>query len=48
MSSFGLAKQLDISRNDAEKYKNMYFERYPDVLKYMEETACLAAEQGLS
>ena len=24
MSSFGLAKQLDISRNDAEKYKNIY------------------------
>ena len=46
MSSFGLAKQLDISRNDAEKYKNMYFERYPDVLKYMEETRLLAAEQG--
>ncbi len=46
MSAFGLAKQLDISRNDAEQYKNMYFERYPDVLKYMESTRLLAAEQG--
>ena len=46
MSAFGLAKQLDISRNDAEQYKNLYFERYPDVLKYMEDTRSLAAKQG--
>jgi DNA polymerase-1 len=46
MSAFGLAKQLDISRTDAQTYINLYFERYPNVKKYMNETKVLAKEQG--
>ncbi|MGP1721101.1 DNA polymerase I [Shewanella frigidimarina] len=46
MSAFGLAKQLDIPRNEAQKYIDTYFARYPGVLKYMEETRAIAAELG--
>ncbi len=46
MSAFGLAKQLDISRTDAQSYIKLYFERYPNVKKYMNETKILAKEQG--
>lgn len=38
MSAFGLAKQLNISRHDAQAYMDKYFERYPGVLAYMETT----------
>ena len=38
MSSFGLAKQLGVSRDDARTYMQHYFERYPGVLSYMEKT----------
>ncbi|MEI6859432.1 MAG: DNA polymerase I [Shewanella sp.] len=46
MSAFGLAKQLDISRPEAQKYIDTYFKRYPGVLQYMEETRAEAAELG--
>ena len=46
MSAFGLAKQLNIPRNDAQKYMDMYFERYPGVLQYMEDTRLFAKEHG--
>jgi DNA polymerase-1 len=46
MSAFGLARQLDIPRAEAQSYMDTYFKRYPGVLKYMEETRALAAEQG--
>ncbi|MFA3792879.1 DNA polymerase I [Aliiglaciecola sp. SL4] len=46
MSAFGLAKQLNIPRQDAQKYMNLYFERYPGVLKYMEQTRIAAKEDG--
>ena len=46
MSAFGLSKQLNISRHDAQKYMDLYFERYPDVLSYMENTRIEAKEQG--
>lgn len=46
MSAFGLAKQLDMGRNEAQDYMNVYFERYPGVLEYMESTRNHAAEQG--
>ncbi|QSX30191.1 DNA polymerase I [Shewanella cyperi] len=46
MSAFGLARQLDIPRNEAQSYIDTYFARYPGVLKYMEETRAAAAEQG--
>tara|TARA_B110000858_G_scaffold198524_1_gene266197 strand:+ start:3913 stop:6660 length:2748 start_codon:yes stop_codon:yes gene_type:complete len=46
MSAFGLANQLDISRGDAAKYVDRYFEKYPGVRKYMDETQALADEKG--
>ncbi|PLP40012.1 DNA polymerase I, partial [Klebsiella pneumoniae] len=36
MSAFGLARQLNIPRKEAQKYMDLYFERYPGVLEYME------------
>jgi DNA polymerase-1 len=46
MSAFGLSKQLNIPRHDAQKYMDLYFERYPSVLTYMEETRQIAKEKG--
>lgn len=46
MSAFGLAKQLNIPRHEAQKYMDLYFERYPSVLRYMEETRVSAKEKG--
>jgi DNA polymerase-1 len=46
MSAFGLAKQLNISRGLAADYIERYFDRYPGVLRYMEETKTQAAVQG--
>ncbi|RYY01356.1 MAG: DNA polymerase I [Gammaproteobacteria bacterium] len=46
MSAFGLAKQLRIGRNEAQQYIDRYFERYPGVQRYMNETRALAHGQG--
>ncbi len=46
MSAFGLAKQLDIGRHEAQSYIDLYFERYPGVRKYMSDTREKAKEQG--
>lgn len=46
MSAFGLSRQLGIPRIEAQKYMNLYFERYPGVQAYMERTRQEAAEQG--
>lgn len=46
MSAFGLAKQIGVGRNQAQDYMDKYFERYPGVLRYMEETRAQASEQG--
>ncbi|MFV2031207.1 MAG: DNA polymerase I [Gammaproteobacteria bacterium] len=46
MSAFGLGKQLNIGRKEAQQYVDTYFERYPGVRRYMEETKQLARDQG--
>ncbi|WP_413502678.1 DNA polymerase I [Serratia proteamaculans] len=46
MSAFGLARQLGIPRGEAQRYMDLYFERYPGVLEYMERTRQQAASQG--
>lgn len=46
MSAFGLARQLGIPRGEAQRYMDLYFERYPGVLRYMENTRHQASEQG--
>lgn len=46
MSAFGLARQLGIGRNEAQKYVDLYFERYPGVRRYMEQTRQQARDRG--
>jgi DNA polymerase-1 len=46
MSAFGLAKQLEVDRKQAQAYIDVYFARYPGVLAYMERTREQASEQG--
>ncbi len=46
MSAFGLARQLGIGRNEAQRYVDLYFERYPGVKRYMDETKQQAREAG--
>lgn len=46
MSAFGLGKQLGVHRGEAQNYIDLYFQRYPDVKKYMDETRELAHQQG--
>ncbi|AJZ87545.1 DNA polymerase I [Klebsiella michiganensis] len=46
MSAFGLSRQLNIPRKESQKYMDLYFERYPGVLEYMERTRAQAKYQG--
>ncbi|MBZ6388481.1 MULTISPECIES: DNA polymerase I [Pantoea] len=46
MSAFGLSRQLNIGAGEAKRYMDLYFERYPGVLRYMENTRQLAASNG--
>jgi DNA polymerase-1 len=46
MSAFGLAQNLDIPRDAAKIYIDRYFDRYPGVARYMEQTKALAKAQG--
>jgi len=46
MSAFGLARQLDIERGAAQQYVDLYFQRYPGVKAFMDETREQARRQG--
>ena len=46
MSAFGLAKQLGISRGEAQEYVNLYFDRYPGVKKFMDDIRDQARNAG--
>ncbi|MCZ6717101.1 MAG: DNA polymerase I [Gammaproteobacteria bacterium] len=46
MSAFGLARQLNIRRSEAQDYVDLYFGRYPGVKAYMRDTRQLARDQG--
>lgn len=46
MSAFGLSKQLDIPRGLAQQYIDSYFDKYPGVMQYMEDTRTNAADKG--
>ena len=46
MSAFGLARQLEVDRKTAQNYIDRYFERYPGVLKYMDNIRKQAHEDG--
>ena len=46
MSAFGLSRQLGISRPDAQKYMDLYFQRYPGVQQFMTDIREKAKAQG--
>jgi DNA polymerase-1 len=46
ISAFGLANQLGIPRDEAGAYIKKYFERFPGIRDYMEDTKALAKREG--
>jgi DNA polymerase-1 len=46
ISAFGLANQLGIAREEAGTYIKKYFERFPGIRDYMEETKAYAKQHG--
>jgi DNA polymerase-1 len=46
MSAFGLSRQLNIERGEAQEYMDRYFTRYPAVQGFMEQTRQQARDQG--
>lgn len=46
MSAFGLAKQLGVTRPEAQSYIDLYFARYPGVRDYMDQTRVAAKDRG--
>ena len=46
ISAFGLANQLGIARDEAGAYIRKYFERFPGIRDYMEETKAFAKKNG--
>ncbi len=45
-SDYGLSQELNISRNEAAEYIEMYFDRYKKVREYMDSTIVSAKEAG--
>ncbi len=46
MSAFGLTRRTELTLAESEKFVKVYFERFPGVKKYLDDTRRLAAEQG--
>ena len=46
ISDFGLSEQLDISRNQAKDFIDRYFESYPNIRVFMDETVQYCQEYG--
>jgi DNA polymerase-1 len=46
MSAFGLAKQLNVPRGQAQEYIDLYFDRYPGVKAFMDDIREMAKQQG--
>ncbi len=46
ISAFGLGEGLSISRKEAEKYIEQYFESYPKVKEYLDKCVAEAREKG--
>ena len=46
ISAFGLARQLGIEQSEAASYIKAYFERYPEILEYMDRTKQFCREHG--
>ena len=46
ISAFGLARQLGIENSEAKRFIDAYFARYPEIRRYMNETAEFARTHG--
>jgi DNA polymerase-1 len=46
LSAFGLADRLNIEKEEAQAYIDRYFERFPAVQRYIDETIASAKETG--
>ncbi|SFH54499.1 DNA polymerase I [Modicisalibacter xianhensis] len=46
MSAWGLSRQLRVERNQAQIYIDRYFDRYPGVARFMNDTRSQAADDG--
>ena len=46
ISAFGLANNLRIPREDAKRFIDTYFERFPGIRAYMDRTVAFAKENG--
>lgn len=46
ISGFGLARNLRIPRSEAQGFINRYFERFPGIRTYMDDTKAFAKEHG--
>lgn len=46
ISDFSLAQDLKITKKEAKEYMDIYFERYPNIKKYLEETTEIAKKKG--
>ena len=46
ISGFGLARNLRIPRAEAQEFINRYFERFPGIRTYMDDTKSFAKEHG--
>ena len=46
ISAFGLSQDINCSQKEAAQYMKQYFETYPDVKKYLEQTVSDAKEKG--
>lgn len=46
LSAYGLARDLDLSEEEAQEYIDRYFERYPGVRAFLDQTVDRAQQQG--
>ena len=46
ISQYGLAKQINVSNNEAEEFLNSYFKKFPEIKDYMNTTVKTCRKQG--
>ena len=46
ISQYGLAKQINVSNNEAEEFLNAYFFKFPEIKNYMESTIKFCRKSG--
>ena len=46
ITQYGLAKQISVSNDDAQKFINSYFKKFPEIKDYMQTTVKICRKQG--